>query len=642
MCSPALAKRAAPSSPSLNRKIFFVAGLVIFACSVRSGAIVDRSFLPRFLLLAVVLLITWITAFRNKPATRTTLFDFSLTAFFLWSLLSSAWAILPSEALVQSQLLFLGIMVFVIVSSFLREDPGFESLFIKSVIILLFFSYLLAFLKILSLEFYDPYKIISVSANNNLYAGFLLLSFPLLLSGYKLLKVPWKYLSVAAGILSLFFLVIVQSRAAYLGLAVSTLILIFFISLKYRHVYTRRNFAVGITALVILAATILSFYASLDQVRRNYFLSKLPVWSYFISYDSSYAMKLEKKRAAILAGNQETAAFDFSEDYYENANLRVIFWKKSMGLVEKHSLAGVGAGNWRVAVPSVAEPANPEHTRKNFTYSQPHNEWISILAELGLIGLLLALPVFFLPPGLLLRQILKKPNTPPVTTLFYAAFILGFYLFAAFDFPLKRVEHNILLFSLMAFILREVPLKPLTMPGFMRPVAKVIPSAVTFLLLLTIATAAVRLRSEYYTLGMFRNERQDDEKVIWFSRMAGNPLYRITPNTLPLEWFEGVAHFRQGDAAAAVPCFTKALACTPYEVRVLNDYGIALFSLKKTSEARAVLMKAWQTDPWFDDAKFNLAAIAYLGGQPDSARYWVGQCRESQKKKDFLEELSHE
>ena len=42
---------------------------------------------------------------------------------------------------------------------------------------------------------------------------------------------------------------------------------------------------------------------------------------------------------------------------------------------------------------------------------------------------------------------------------------------------------------------------------------------------------------------------------------------------------------------------------------------------------------------FFDDARFNLGAIYYFTGQPDSAREQIMICRESQKKTDFLEEM---
>jgi Flp pilus assembly protein TadD len=138
---------------------------------------------------------------------------------------------------------------------------------------------------------------------------------------------------------------------------------------------------------------------------------------------------------------------------------------------------------------------------------------------------------------------------------------------------------------------------------------------------------------------MFRNERKNDEKVIHYCRKAENTFYRITPNTLPLAWFEGVAHFRKGNVDSAVTCFKRALRSTPFEVRVLNDYGAALFQSKKQNESKAILLQAYNIDPYFDDAKFNLGAIYYFNSQRDSALFYINSCRKSQKKEDFLKEM---
>ena len=74
-------------------------------------------------------------------------------------------------------------------------------------------------------------------------------------------------------------------------------------------------------------------------------------------------------------------------------------------------------------------------------------------------------------------------------------------------------------------------------------------------------------------------------------------------------------------------------------MRVLNDYGAALYKSDRTNEAKAILLKAYNIDPYFDDAKFNLGAIYYFTGHRDSALIYITSCRNSQKKEDFLKEL---
>ena len=635
----------------------FTIGLLFFSTVIRSGVIVDRSFLPRFLLLSVFLLITYLIGFHKKILLRKTFFECSFILFYLWNLLSCLWAIAPSEAIMQSQLVFISLALFLIISAFYNENKAFENIFIKTHFFILLFSFALAFYKMYTLPYFDPYKIISVSANNNLYSGFLLISLPLVFTGYSINRGFWKYLAVIVGILSIFFIIITQSRAAYIGLFVASFVSFLFLIFKYPVVFSKRNISVGIVAVLLLFSGVFVFYSSLDDTRKNYFLSKVPVWEYFKSYENATAERLKRKntRADLI----HVAPFDFSEEYYENANLRIIFWKKSLCLIASHPVLGVGSGNWKINVPSCKSPVNPEHTVKNYTYSQPHNEWIGIISDLGFIGFLLSLFIFFVPVAFVFYKIGFTTPKPHISVVFYGSFIFGFYLFSSFDFPFHRVEHNVIFFSVFAFLLNKVSLKqgrfrildriPRLRDGLIsqippqgRKSAKMISlvSAIfILLLLLTIFIASVRIRGEYYTLKMFSNERRNDDKVIYYSRKAENVFYRITPNTLPIAWFEGVAHYRKGDVKSSIQCFERALRSTPYEVRVLNDYAASLFNSQKPDQAKTVLLQAIDIDPWFDDARFNLAAIYYFADQRDSALFYIDRCRNSQKKEEFMKEL---
>ena len=262
---------------------------------------------------------------------------------------------------------------------------------------------------------------------------------------------------------------------------------------KYSRVFSRKNSITGIVSFVLLSTGISLFYSSLDTTRQNYFLSKVVVWNYFKTYEDSYAGKMN-------ADLEHIPAFDFSEDYYENANLRVIFWKKSFSLFKDHPFTGVGAGNWRIAIPAYKDPPNPEHTARNFTYSQPHNEWISIVSELGIPGFILAILIFLVPVAIILYRLLFTPFKPPVSVLFYTSFLIGFYLFSCFDFPMKRVEHNVMLFSIFAFLFQKAPLKTLPVRASRIFSSKIFSRTVILLLLFTICLSLLRFQGGiFYT-----------------------------------------------------------------------------------------------------------------------------------------------
>ena len=168
--------------------ISFFTVLLLIGCTIKSDIIIDRSYLPRFVVMSVLLLASIIILFRRISIPRKSLFLFSLFALYIWSLASSLWSLSAAEALLQSQLLFLGIVVWLLVTHFQKVSVKTEAFFIRSLMALLLFTFCLAFYRMWSIPFYDPYLIKSISANNNLYAGFLLLSMPFVLTGYLILK----------------------------------------------------------------------------------------------------------------------------------------------------------------------------------------------------------------------------------------------------------------------------------------------------------------------------------------------------------------------------------------------------------------------------------------------------------------------
>jgi len=614
----------------------FAVALLFLACTIRSGIILDKSFLPRVLVLSLTLWVTFLIRFRKRIVFKASLFECSLVLFYLWNLLSCTWAVSFSEAIMQTQLVFLALSVFFIISTLNSEFVKFEYIFIRIQLLVLFFAFALAFYKMSLLEFYDPYQVFSVSATNNLFSAYLLISLPFVFTGYAIHKGFWKYLSVLAGILSIFFIIIIMSRAAYLGLFAAVLTLFGFLFFRFSGVFNKKNIVVGLISFSLLSAGIGIFYSSMDTTRRNYFMSKIPVWNYFRNYDSSSTEKIRKHRIVNQNDHSHIQEFDFAEEYYQNANLRMIFWKKSAGLIKSHPFLGTGAGNWKIMIASVPEPPNPEHTLKNYTYSHPHNEWIGMASELGIIGFIIAVFLFLVPLGIVFHRIARAGPGPPLSTVFFASFILGFYVLAGFDFPLRRVEHHVILFSAWAFLLADVPLKQFRINPFSKIRNFNVSMVFLILLFFTIFLSLIRLKGEYYSVIMFKNERQNDEKVIQCCRIAENAFYNITPNNLPLSWFEGVSWYRKGELDHALACFNKALKYSPYEVRLLNDYGITLYGLHRIPEAKSVLLRTLYYDPWFDEARYNLAAIYYFTGQTDSAVWHIRRCRDSQKKEELL------
>ncbi|NCC87810.1 MAG: hypothetical protein EOM05_08080 [Clostridia bacterium] len=633
----------------INRKyISYLLAFFILLTGTLLGSevVIDKTLLPRFLFVNIVFFVMLIF-YRKKLNVRFDVYLFIFTAYYLFNLFSAFWSISFQEAFFQSQLVFLGLTCFILILLFKNEFENFEEIFNKLILFFILFSILLSAETMISLEYFDPYKIKSVSANNNLYSGFLFLSLAFSINGIVKFKSVFKYLSLFTLLSSLFVMIISQSRSIYLATLFTLLLFIIIIAIKYRVIINKQFIITSIISIFILGFTVFVFYHNLDPIRKNYFQSKLVFWKYvnptIIDEESSVPSFEKNTTVDSLSSsdnkNQTIPAFDEPQSYYENANLRLIFWEKSLTLFKQNSFIGIGSGNWKLSIASALEPTNPNHTKRNYTYSFPHNEFVGLLTELGIIGFTLGIIVWFFIPVSILFFVIKKNKLIDFTHVVYAIIILGFFVFAFFDFPLKRIEHNVLLFTIMGFAYFPIMSKFKEYSKF--KVKFLFFSYFTLILFITfsIVISIYRIKGEYFTLKMFNYERVNDRKVILLCDKAENYFYKITPNTLPLKWFQGVAYFRSGDIVKANELFEKAKEETPYEVRVLNDYATTLVLLKKNDEAKNILCDCLKIDPYFDDAKFNLAAIYVFTNQHDSALYYVNLCSDSQKKTDYLNEI---
>jgi hypothetical protein len=80
--------------------------------------------------------------------------------------------------------------------------------------------------------------------------------------------------------------------------------------------------------------------------------------------------------------------------------VRTIFWRNTLVMIWEQPVLGVGLNNWRVAYPAATLQGVPDPTLASRSPERTHNDLLQIWAELGTVGLLLALAVV----GLFLRE----------------------------------------------------------------------------------------------------------------------------------------------------------------------------------------------------------------------------------------------
>lgn len=101
-------------------------------------------------------------------------------------------------------------------------------------------------------------------------------------------------------------------------------------------------------------------------------------------------------------------------------------------------------------------------------------------------------------------------------------------------------------------------------------------------------------------------------------------LWRDAAQKAPLTWAPfyalGDALREQGDCAAAIPAYRRAMELLPQEPRARMNLGICLAETRRYEEARQAFEDALRADPGSVQAEDNLGRLALLAGHPEEAR----------------------
>ena len=198
------------------------------------------------------------------------------------------------------------------------------------------------------------------------------------------------------------------------------------------------------TAYVILTAVCLAFFISFIVLKNNELRSYFKI--YFIVLIAALlfsTFSLGTKNDAFIANRVST--IDFTE---ESTNTRLRYYRHGSNQLLNNPLIGVGLGNWKIV-------SVEKEKEKIISYIVPytmHNDFLEVAAELGVIGLIIFIlifyyalknswnlfsriksdPVVLVGPTMLMIYIIDSNLNFPFTRasqLFYLSFVLALSLY---------------------------------------------------------------------------------------------------------------------------------------------------------------------------------------------------------------------
>ena len=165
-------------------------------------------------------------------------------------------------------------------------------------------------------------------------------------------------------------------------------------------------------------------------------LSALQVVKFFES--QYYDRQTQSSSANVTSNDSKKSTSDYSLQNFSskvsNSNGRIQLWINSIEMFKDNPLFGVGTGQWYL---SYFDYANKKVIDSLWTYQQradhPHNEYVKILTELGLVGFLIFLTFFFIVFIQIYKYLLTPVSTYRVEVLSLVASFLIFTFLAFFS-----------------------------------------------------------------------------------------------------------------------------------------------------------------------------------------------------------------
>ena len=297
-----------------------------------------------------------------------------------------------------------------------------------------------------------------------------------------------------------------------------------------------------------------------------------------------------------------------------SAKNRIQLWEKSAQLIVENPLLGSGLGSWEIEILKLGAKGMKSEEGVIF-YQRPHNDFIWLLCETGILGAGCFVLIFVVLFSYMLRT-LRQSNQGHIKLLCYLMFfgLLEYVVISCLSFPKERMEHAIILSFLMAPIIIER--HQLTNSQIYKVRYENGMIIVLVFLLFAVAIGFQRMSSEYHVKkALMARERIDYKNTIEEVDKAESIFYTLDPMSTPISWYRGSAHFRLGNIPAAFADFQKSYDLHPYHVHCINNLATSHQLLGNEDEALGLYSEAMRLYPGFEDSRVNLSIINLNRGE---------------------------
>jgi O-antigen ligase len=555
-------------SPKVPVLLFLFISPVIFIT-----ALFDPAVLPRFIFSFVIVLLAFCRTFMTK---KWGIFQYH-PVIFLW-LLFIAYS---SLSLFQSRdfpaaMLTLGkyvlVLLLVMLLRFrLETDSGFLRSIARLTAIVVLFECVIA---VAQRFFHAPlfgYGVAPVFlgtlTHKNELSLFFLYTFPLV-GFHAITSRGWeRYASAVALFGAVFFIAIVKTRAVWLAGVVNMAVFIIAFYSEKKIAFKFLKPEKKIRKLVpIIAALLLASIAVITWAERN---------------------ELSKKMSVDIS-----------------ASVRLKMWRETIPLILKNPLFGIGADNWKFT--NLADEGNWMNER-------PHNDFLWIAAEHGIPALAIYLAIFILSFGMGVRLLSQGSLNERLKAWLFFSGLISYSIFAFFNFPKERIEHQVYFALFQAGILffygKQTPKSSMGKHSkqesfFLHAAAA---GAIVFFLFWGIA----RLANEIRYKKIYCSAAALPEKRIDLLQHIDQTYYKVNPFATPVDYDIGMAYLALKQYPETVRYLEMARSVNKTQLAILSNLALAYVFMGNREKALPLFAEACDLYPFHQASKLNCALIYY-------------------------------
>lgn len=424
------------------------------------------------------------------------------------------------------------------------------------------------------------YLVEGLMAHKNLYTSSLMLMLPFLVYGCFSFRGTWRWTVFTATGLVVLLIIILLTRAVWLGLLAGLAFTVLFLIAKGQHVgFSSRQRIVLAAGSLLVLITAFSVLAKMEA-----------------GDDFTPVERIKSIVSPTDAHNQP----------------RIKIWILTLDMAKDYPLTGVGPGNWKIKMADYLDGFG--FLKEQINWYRPHNDFLWNFAEKGLFGLLFFLGLFAFTAYYLQYALLRsEKKTDKIFFLCLLAGLIAYAVVSFFDFPYERINHQVYFAILIAAAgAKYVEVKKVVAVKLR---ISLVTMVAVFLLIFPLFYGISSTQFEVQVNNAKRAQHFGQwEKMLEISKKIPTTLRNIDPNGLPVLFYSGMAYDQLGNLQNARLAYETALKAHPKNVSVMNNLAVIYHKSGERDMAIELLNNALKLASDFDEGIINLSSFYGISG----------------------------